>query len=164
MFPSCCLVSVDGVNECILNDVQNSGKMNTFLGIFAGVNECSFVQNSCLSQLDLAILWLKVVKNYGVAKIRVFLGRIFGVSLAQVVKKHGVPEICVFLGRILAFLWCQVAKKHGVPKICVFLGRIFGISLASGSKETWCSRNSFLSGYSNFVLCVSSLARVVNWK
>ena len=25
------LVSVDGVNECISNKVQNSGKMNTFL-------------------------------------------------------------------------------------------------------------------------------------
>ena len=57
--------------------------MNTFLGIFAGVNECRFVQNLCLSRLDLAILWLHVVKNYGVAKIRVFLGRIFGVSLAS---------------------------------------------------------------------------------
>ena len=57
--------------------------MNTFLGIFAGVNECSFVQNSCLLRLDLVILWLNVVKNYGVAKIRVFLGRIFGISLAS---------------------------------------------------------------------------------
>ena len=34
--PKCCLVSVDQVNECILNDVQNSGKMNTFLGILLG--------------------------------------------------------------------------------------------------------------------------------
>ena len=42
-----------------------------------------FVQNSCLSRLDLVILWLKVVKNYGVAEIRVFLGRIFGISLAS---------------------------------------------------------------------------------
>ena len=41
------------------------------------------MQNSCLSRLDLVILWPQVVKNYGVAKIRVFLGRIFGVSLAQ---------------------------------------------------------------------------------
>ena len=57
--------------------------MNTFLGIFTGVNECSFVQNSCLLQLNLVIHWLKVVKNYGVAKIRVFLGRIFGISLAS---------------------------------------------------------------------------------
>ena len=63
--------------------MRNSGKLNTFLGIFAGVNECSFVQNSCLSQLDLAILWLKVAKNFGVAEIRVFLGRVFGVSLAS---------------------------------------------------------------------------------
>ena len=36
-------VSVDGVNECISNNVQNSGKMNTFLGIVVGVNECSLV-------------------------------------------------------------------------------------------------------------------------
>ena len=33
--------------------------------------------------LVLAFLWLKVAKNYGVAEIRVVLGRIFGVSLAQ---------------------------------------------------------------------------------
>ena len=78
--------------------MRNSGKMNTFLGIFAGVNECSFVQKSCLSWLNLAILWPKVAKNYGAAKIR------------------------------------------------VFLGRIFGISLASGSEETWRFRNSCLSG------------------
>ena len=63
--------------------MRNSGKMNTFLGIFAGVNECSFVQNSCLSRLDLVILWLNVAKNYGIAEIRVFLGRIFGISLAS---------------------------------------------------------------------------------
>ena len=102
-----------GLMSAFQNDVRNSGKMNTFLGIFAGVNECSFVQNSCLSQLDLVILWLKVVKNYGVAKIR------------------------------------------------VFLGRIFGVSLASGSEETWHFQNSCLSGWTNFVLWVSSLARVV---
>ena len=72
-----------GLMSAFQNDVRNSGKMNTFLGIFAGVNECSLVQNSCLLQLDLVILWLKVAKNYGVAEIRVFLGRIFGVSLAQ---------------------------------------------------------------------------------
>ena len=63
--------------------MQNSGKLNTFLGIFAGVNERSFVQNSCLSRLVLVIPWLEVAKNFGVAKIRVFLGRIFGVSLAS---------------------------------------------------------------------------------
>ena len=33
--------------------------------------------------LVLAFLWLKVVENYGVAEIRVVLGRIFGISLAQ---------------------------------------------------------------------------------
>ena len=44
-------------------------------------------RNLCLSWLDLAILWLKVVKNYGAAKIRVFLGLIFGISLAQGAKE-----------------------------------------------------------------------------
>ena len=44
-------------------------------------------QNSCLSWLDLAILWPKVAKNYGVPEIRVFLGLIFGVSLAQSAKE-----------------------------------------------------------------------------
>ena len=57
--------------------------MNTLLGIFAGVNECSFVQNLCLLWLDLVILWLNVAKNYGISEIRVFLGRIFGISLAS---------------------------------------------------------------------------------
>ena len=120
--------------------MRNSGKMNTFLGIFAGVNECSFVQNSCLSRLNLVILWLKVVKNYGVAKIHVFLGRILAFLWPQVAKKHGISKIRVFLGRILAFLWPQVVKKHGVSEIHVFLGR------------------------TNFVLWVSSLAGVMNWK
>ena len=50
-----------------------------FVGIFAGVNECSSEQNLCLSRLDLAILWPKVAKNYGVSKIRVFLGLIFSI-------------------------------------------------------------------------------------
>ena len=82
--------------------MQNSGKLNTSLGIFAGVNECSLVQNSCLLRLILAIPWLKVVKNFGIAEM------------------------------------------------CVFLGRIFGISLASGSEETWCFQNSCLSGLDEF--------------
>ena len=50
----------------------------------------------------------------------------------------------------LAFLWPQVAKKHGVSKIHVFLGRIFGVSLASGSEETWHFQNSCLSGLDKF--------------
>ena len=76
------LVSVDGFNECISNKVRNSGKNEYFpyfVGIFAGVNECSSEQNSCLLWLDLVILWPKVAKNYGVPKIRVFPGLIFGV-------------------------------------------------------------------------------------
>ena len=68
-----------GLMSAFQNDVRNSGKMNTFLGIFAGVNECSFVRNSYLSRLDLVILRLKVAKNYGIAEIRVFLGLFFGV-------------------------------------------------------------------------------------
>ena len=44
-------------------------------------------QNSCLLWLDLVILWPKVAKNHGVAKIHVFLGLIFGISLAQSAKE-----------------------------------------------------------------------------
>ena len=124
-----------------------------------------FVQNSCLSQLDLAILWLKVVKKHGVSKIRVFLGRIFGISLASGSEETWhCRNSCLFWVGFLAFLWPQVAKKHGVSEIRVFLGRIFGISLASGSEETWNCQNSCLSGWMNFILWVSSLAGVVNWK
>ena len=54
-------------------------------------------QNLCLLWLDLAILWPKVAKNYGIAKI------------------------CVFLGLILVFLWPKVPKNYGIPKIHVFL-------------------------------------------
>ena len=64
-------------------------KMNTFLILLAFLlgSMSAVFQNSCLSWLDLAILWPKVAKNYGVAKIRVFLGRIFGISLAQSVEE-----------------------------------------------------------------------------
>ena len=82
-------------------------------------------QNSCLSWLDLAILWPKVVKNYGVAEIR------------------------VFLGLILAFLWPKVLKNYGIPKIHVFLGLIFGVSLSQSAEELWRSRNSCLSASRN---------------
>ena len=101
------------------------------------------------------------------------------------------PEICVFCGWILAILWPKVAKNYGVAEIRVFLGRIFGISLAQGVEELWRSQNLCLSGSdfwcfpglkcqrimtfpkfvsfciqkcSNFVLWVSFLAGVVNWK
>ena len=96
------------------NDVQNSGKMNTFLGIFAGVNEC-------LLRWDLVILWLKVEKNYGIPEICVFLGLFFCVSLASGSNEtwHS-RNLCFWVG-FLVFLWPQVAKKHGIPKICVFL-------------------------------------------
>ena len=50
----------------------------------------------------------------------------------------------------LAFLWSQVAKNFGVAEIHVFLGRIFGVTLASGSEETWHFQNSCLSGLDEF--------------
>ena len=75
-----------------------------------------------------------------------------------------LPKFVSFWVGFLAFLWPQVAKKRGIAEIRVFLGRIFGISLASGSEETWHFQNLCLSGWTNFILWVSSLARVVNWK
>ena len=79
-------------------------------------------QNSCLSWLDLAILWPKVVKNYGVPEIRVFLGRIFGISLAQSVEESWRSQnLCLSGDGFLAFLWPKVWKNHGVPEIRVFL-------------------------------------------
>ena len=50
----------------------------------------------------------------------------------------------------LAFLWSQVVKNFGVAEIHVFLGRIFGVTLASGSEETWHFQNSCLSGSDEF--------------
>ena len=46
-------------------------------------------------------------------------------------------------------------------------GSDFGDSLARGNKELWCFRNSCLSASrkcSNFMLWVSFLAGVINWK
>ena len=101
------------------------------------------------------------------------------------------PKIHVFHGWILVILWPKVVKNYGVAKIHVFLGRIFGISLAQGVEESWHSQNSCLSGsdfwrfpglkcrrimaflkfmsfciqkHSDFILWVSFLAGVVNWK
>ena len=60
----------------------------------------AFSQNLCLLWLDLEILWPKVVKNYGVPKIRVFLGRIFGVSLAQSAKESWCSQnLCLSASR-----------------------------------------------------------------
>ena len=58
-------------------------KMNTFLILLA------FLLGSMSAGCGwiLAILWPKEAKNYGVGKIRVFLGRIFGISLAQGVEE-----------------------------------------------------------------------------
>ena len=57
--------------------------LSLFVGIFAGVNECSFPKFVSFWVGFLAFLWPKVMKNHGVPKIRVFLGQIFGISLAQ---------------------------------------------------------------------------------
>ena len=64
-------------------------KMNTFLILLAFLlgSMSAVFQNSCLLWLDFAILWPKVLKNHGVAEIRVFLGLFFGVSLAQSAKE-----------------------------------------------------------------------------
>ena len=79
-------------------------------------------QNLCLSQLDLAILWPKVAKNYGVPKIRVFLGGVFGISLAQSAEESCCSQNSCLSG---SNFWCfsgpKVWKNHGVPEICVFL-------------------------------------------
>ena len=71
-----------------------------FAGIFAGVNEC-------LLWLDLAILCSKVVKNYGIAKIRVFLGLIFGISLAKSAKESWHSQnLCLSASRNAQILSC----------------------------------------------------------
>ena len=94
----------------------------------------------------LAFLWPKVAKNYGVPKIRVFLGGVFGVSLAQSAKESwrfqnsclsgsdfwhfsgpkcrrimAFPKFMSFWVGFLAFLWPKVRKNHGIPKIRVLL-------------------------------------------
>ena len=119
-----CLVSVDGVNECISKKVWNSGKTNTFLILLAFLlgSMSAVFWNLCLSRLDLVILWPKVVKNYGVPKIRVFLGLIFGISLAQSAEESWIfLKFVSFWVWFLVFLWPKVPKSHSIPKIHVFL-------------------------------------------
>ena len=98
-------------------------KTNTFLILLAFLlgSISAVSQNLCLSWLDLVILWPKVVKNYGVAKVCAFLGLILAFLWPEVPKNYGVPKIQVFLGLILAFLRPKVPKNPGVPKISVFL-------------------------------------------
>ena len=66
----------------------------------------------------LAILWPKVMKNYGVPKICVFLGRIFGISLAQSDEESWRSQNSCLSGSNFGI---SVAQSHGVPEICVFL-------------------------------------------
>ena len=64
-------------------------------------------QNSCLSWLDLVILWPKVAKNYGVAEIRAFLGLIFAISLAQSAEESWRSQnSCLSASRNARILWC----------------------------------------------------------
>ena len=100
-------------------------------------------QNLCLSWLDLAILWPKVAKNYGVPKIRVFLGGVFGISLAQSVEESWCSQNLCLSG---SDFWCFSGPKcqriMAFPKFVSFC----------------------IQKCSNFMLWVSFLAGVVNWK
>ena len=69
----------------------------------------------------LVFLWPKVTNNHGVPEIRVFLGWIFGVSLAQMTNNYGVPKIRVFLGQIFGISLAQLTNNYGIPKIHFFL-------------------------------------------
>ena len=78
--------------------------------------------NPCLLLLDLAILWPKVTKNYGVPKICVFLWLIFGISLAQSAEESWRSQNSCLSGvDFWCFFWPKVPKNHGVPEIHVFL-------------------------------------------
>ena len=53
------------------------------------------------------ILWPKVMNNYGVPKISVFLGWILAILCPKVMNNYGVPEIRVFLHPENAqIFWC----------------------------------------------------------
>ena len=71
--------------------------LSLFVGIFAGVNECSFSKFMSFWVGFLAFLWPKVMKN------------------------HGVLKFVSFWVGFLAFLWPKVTKNHGIPEICVIL-------------------------------------------
>ena len=117
--------------------------LSLFVGFFCWGQWVQFLKIHVFWGWILAILWPKVMKNYGIPEIRVFLGRILVILWPKVTNNYGVPEIHVFLGQILAFLWPKVTNNYGVPEIRVFL------------HPTKCS---------NFMLWVSFLAGVVNWK
>ena len=113
-----------------------------FVGILLGSMSAVF-QNLCLSWLDLAILWPKVAKNYGVPKIRVFLGMIFGISLAQSVEESWRSQNSCLSG---SDFWCfsgpRCQRIMAFPKFVSF-----------------CIQKCL-----NFFLWVSFLAGVVNGK
>ena len=100
-------------------------------------------QNLCLSWLDLAILWLKVAKNHGVAEIRVFLGLIFGISLAQSAEElwHS-RNLSISGADFWRFSGPQCQRVLAFPKFVSFC----------------------IQKRSNFVVWVSFLAGVINCK
>ena len=120
-------------------------KTNTFLILLAFLlgSMSTVFQNSCLLWLDLAILWPKVVKNYGISKICVFLGLIFGVSLAQSAKES----------------WCSQNSCLSGSDFWCFSGPKCQRVMAFSKFVSFCIQKCL-----NFVLWVSFLAGVVNWK
>ena len=120
-----------------------------FVGIFAGVNECSFPKfmsfvvgfGNSLAQGN-EELWRSQNLCLSGADFWHFSG-----STCQ--RIMAFPKFMSFWDCFFAFLWPKVPKNHGVPKICVFLGLFFGVSLAQSAEESWCSRNSCLSASRN---------------
>ena len=134
-----------GFNECISIMVQISGKTNTFLICwhFLPGSMSAVSQNSCLSWLDLVILWPKVVKNYGIPKIRVFLGGVFGIALAQSAEESWRSQNSCLSGSVFwHFSGPKCQRIMAFPKFVSFC----------------------IQKHSNFMLWVSFLAGVVNWK
>ena len=94
-------------------------------------------QNLCLSWLDLVVIWPKVAKNYGIAKIRVFFGADFGISLAQSAKESWGSQNSCLSGADFGISLAQGAKELWRSQNLCLSGADFGVSLAQGAKELW---------------------------
>ena len=113
-----------------------------FLAFLLGSMSAVF-QNSCLLWLNLVILWPKVTKNYGVPEIRVFMGLNFGICLAQRAKESWRSQnLCLSGADFWRFSGPKCQRIMAFPKFVSF-----------------CIQKCL-----NFVLWVSFLAGVVNWK
>ena len=127
----------------ILCEILEKRILSLFCWHFCWGSMSAVSQNSCLSWLDLAILWPKVTKNYGVPEICVFLGGVFGISLAQSAEESWRYQNSCLSG---SDFWCFSGPKcqriMAFPKFMSFC----------------------IQKCSNFVLWVSFLAGVVNWK